>query len=143
MSYTFKIDNSIIQYHKSANTFRIGLEGFNSMCLCVNVGDEYYSNNYYVLKKIPQEHKEMMVKLTECEMHDLSVGDLIYDSIGKNIKHLNINSVNLKTRENFAFVLNARNDNIDIVKVNKSDINVIRNIKFEKIYKVEYVEIGC
>lgn len=134
--FIFTIDNSIIQYHASNKSFRIGLQTFNTMCVKIDDFDNYLGPNYYVLKKLPQPKIKITIKLVKWQIDDLKAGDLIYTSHNNDIK---ISDMNI--RENFGLVLrNYKNNCLDLVRVHENDICFIPNASPEKIYKVVYEE---
>lgn len=131
-SYNFNISNSIIQYHKSNKCFRIMLSNFRDMCLMVDT-DDYFGTKYYVLKKIPQESKDININFNRCDISTLDVGDLIYTP---ELHYDNITEETIKNNANYAFVLKKNNNFIDIVRVIGNNIEYIPKSTPTFIFKV-------
>lgn len=131
-SYNFNISNSIIQYHKSNKCFRIMLSNFRDMCLMVDT-DDYFGTKYYVLKRIPQESKDININFNKCDISILDVGDLIYTP---ELYYDNITEETIKNNANYAFVLKKNNNFIDIVRVIGNNIEYIPKSTPTFIFKV-------
>ena len=131
-SYNFNISNSIIQYHKSNKCFRIMLSNFRDMCLMVDT-DDYFGTKYYVLKRIPQESKDININFNKCDISTLDAGDLIYTP---ELYYDNITEETIKNNANYAFVLKKNNNFIDIVRVIGNNIEYIPKSTPTFIFKV-------
>ena len=132
-NYNFNINNSIIQYHKSNKCFRIMLSDFRDMCLMVDT-DDYFGTKYYVLKRIPQEFKDITINFIKCDnISSLNIGDLIYTP---QLYHHDITEETIKDNANYAFILKKNNDSIDIVRVVGNNIEYIPKSTPTSIFKV-------
>lgn len=134
--YIFQIDNNIIQYHASNESFRICLTTFKDTCLMINEGN-FHFNNFYVLNRIPEKYKSYNIQLDKCNINDLNAGDLIYtiesykDDITEN---------DIKNKYNFALIVTALKDRVNLVRVLGDNIEYKPDVAPKYIYKVSYAE---